>query len=58
MNLAQGVGNLANFAGVSGLTTKQFRSGLPQGFAPATWHEKKAINGGLPYLLKNVPPGD
>jgi hypothetical protein len=42
--------------GVTGLTTKQLRSGLPQGFDPKVWAEKSNINNGLPYLIANPPP--
>ena len=55
-NPAQGTGNVANDPGITGLTTIQLQSGLPQGFDPAVWHESAAINGGLPYLLVNPPP--
>jgi hypothetical protein len=40
---------------VHGLTTEEFQSGLPQGFDPSIWGEKKSINGGFPYLL-GIPP--
>jgi hypothetical protein len=40
---------------VTGLTTKQFKSGLPEGFEPPIWAEKKTINNGYPYLLGNPP---
>jgi hypothetical protein len=54
-NLTQGVGNIASYGGVSGLTTSQFRSGLSSGFDPTVWAESTTINGGLPYLLA-LPP--
>ena len=41
--------------GVKGLTTEEFQSGLPDGFDPNIWGEKKSINDGLPYLLA-LPP--
>ncbi len=41
--------------GIAGLTTRQFRSGLPSGFDPAIWAEKKGVNDGLPYLIANPP---
>ncbi|MDQ2861882.1 MAG: hypothetical protein M3T55_14420 [Pseudomonadota bacterium] len=44
-----------NVAGVTGLTTTQFQSGLPAGFDPTVWAESPDINGGLPYLLANPP---
>lgn len=46
---ATGVGTGSD--NVTGLTTKQFRSGLPTGFDPANWAEQKGINKGFPYLL-------
>jgi hypothetical protein len=55
-NLSQGAGNIANDPGITGLTTAQFQSGLPQGFDPNVWAEKSKINGGLPYLISNPPP--
>jgi hypothetical protein len=55
-DLGQGVGNIENFPGVTGLTTAQFQSGLPAGFDPAVWAENSNINGGLPYLIANPPP--
>jgi hypothetical protein len=51
----QGVGNIANDPGVTGLTTAQFQSGLPAGFDPTIWAEKSNIDGGFPYLLANMP---
>lgn len=56
-NLSQGAGNVANDPGITGLTTAQFQSGLPAGFDPAVWAENASINGGLPYLRANKPPG-
>ena len=41
--------------GAKGLTTEQFQSGLPAGFDPKIWGQKKNINGGYPYLLA-LPP--
>lgn len=41
--------------GVTGLTTKQLRSGLPAGFHSTIWAEKKGVNNGLPYLIANPP---
>jgi hypothetical protein len=54
-NLSQGAGNIANDPGIAGLTTKEFRSGLPGGFSNKMWREKRKINGGLPYLSTNPP---
>lgn len=42
-------------AGLTGLTTTQFKSGLPAGFDPLVWGHDAAINGGYPYLLDNPP---
>jgi hypothetical protein len=52
-NNGTGNGNVPN---VTGLTTSQLKSGLPSGFDPATWAEKKNINNGFPYLIANPPP--
>ena len=54
-NLSQGAGNIANDPGITGLTTAQFQSGLPQGFDPKVWAEKANIIDGFPYLLTNPP---
>jgi hypothetical protein len=54
-NLGDGAGNIANDAGITGLTTAQLQSGLPKGFSPKVWSEKQGVNDGIPYLLK-VPP--
>jgi hypothetical protein len=54
-NLSQGAGNIPNDPGITGLTTAQLQSGLPQGFDPKIWAEKSTINGGLPYLKANLP---
>jgi filamentous hemagglutinin family protein len=53
---SQGIGNIANAPGVTGLTTVQFQSGLPSGFDASVWGSNSSINGGLPYLLENPPP--
>jgi hypothetical protein len=55
-NLSQGAGNISNAPGITGLSTEQFQTGLPQGFDPKVWAEEPNINGGLPYLLANPPP--
>jgi hypothetical protein len=44
-------------SGITALTTKQFRSAVPQGFDPTIWAQKKGINHGFPYLIANPPPG-
>jgi hypothetical protein len=55
----QGVGeNDDQVAGLSGLTSKQLRSGLPEGFDPSIWREKKGVNRGFPYLINNPPAKD
>lgn len=54
-NLGQGAGNTQNVGGITGLTTKQLQAGLPAGFDPSIWGEKRKINGGLPYLLATPP---
>lgn len=41
--------------GITGLTTKQLRSGLPAGFDPAIWTETQGVNNGFPYLIANPP---
>lgn len=40
---------------VTGLTTRQLKSGLPHGFDPSVWAENANINNGLPYLIANPP---
>jgi hypothetical protein len=54
-NLDQGAGSPLNDAGITGLTTAQFQSGLPQGFDPKVWAEEAKIDDGFPYLLTNKP---
>ncbi|HEX3666235.1 MAG TPA: hypothetical protein VHU23_13505 [Rhizomicrobium sp.] len=49
-----GVGQRSE-SGVTGLTNSQFQAGLPKGFAPKIWREKKKINHGLPYLSADPP---
>jgi hypothetical protein len=55
-NLSQGAGNTSNAPGITGMSTSQLQSGLPDGFAKGTWAEKAKINDGLPYLVANPPP--
>jgi hypothetical protein len=50
-----GIGS-GSAAGVTGLTTKQFKAALPAGFDPTIWAESPSINGGFPYLINNPPP--
>jgi hypothetical protein len=45
-----------NAQGITGLTTKQLKSGLPAGFDPTIWARDKKINNGFPYLIANPPP--
>ena len=52
---SQGAGNIANDPGITGLTTEQFKSGLPVGFGASIWKEKVPINTGYPYLIDNPP---
>ncbi len=53
---SKGAGNIASDPGITGLTTAQFKSGLPQGFDKKIWKEKTPINNGYPYLI-DLPPG-
>jgi hypothetical protein len=53
---SQGAGSPQDDPGITGLTDGQLKSGLPAGFDPAIWGQKKKINGGYPYLLANPPP--
>lgn len=41
--------------GITGLTTEQLQSGIPEGFRHSVWAEKKKVNGGVPYLIANPP---
>ena len=52
---SKGAGNIANDPGMLGLTDAQLRTGLPPGFDPAIWGQKKKVNNGYPYLLANPP---
>ncbi|HEY6578573.1 MAG TPA: hypothetical protein VIY09_04570 [Rhizomicrobium sp.] len=54
-SLKKGAGTPKNDPGITGLTTTQLQSGLPQGFDPTVWAENPKINGGLPYLIANPP---
>jgi hypothetical protein len=54
-NPGQGAGNVPNDPGITGLTTEQLQSGLPQGFDPKIWGQNPNINYGFPYLLANQP---
>lgn len=49
-----GIGG-GNISGLTGLTSKQLRSGLPPGFDPNIWVEKSKINNGFPYLIADPP---
>ncbi|HEY8698570.1 MAG TPA: hypothetical protein VIM02_13235 [Rhizomicrobium sp.] len=52
---SQGAGTPANDPGITGLSTPQFQSGLPQGFDSSIWGENPTVNGGFPYL-RALPP--
>jgi hypothetical protein len=52
---SQGAGSVANDPGVTGLSDAELKSGLPTGFDPATWAQKRKINKGYPYLIANPP---
>lgn len=52
---SQGAGNPSNDPGLTGLSTRTFRSALPDGFDPTIWGQDKKINDGYPYLLDNPP---
>ncbi len=52
----KGVGNVVDDEGVTGLTTAQFKSGLPSGLTSLNWAQKAARNSGYPYLIANPPP--
>jgi hypothetical protein len=54
--VSQGAGNIANDPGITALTSKQLRSGLPGGFEKSVWKEKVSVNAGFPYLIANPPP--
>ena len=54
-NLKKGAGTPKNDPGITGLTTEQLQSGLPEGFDPTVWAENPKINNGLPYLIANPP---
>jgi filamentous hemagglutinin family protein len=43
--------------GGTGLTTAQFQSGLPNGFAATVWGSNPNVNNGYPYLLQVSPSG-
>lgn len=55
-NSGSGVGNKANYPGITGLTDAQLKFGLPAGFSAAIWGQSASINNGYPYLLANPPP--
>jgi hypothetical protein len=48
---SQGVGNVANASGVTGLQTFQLKSGNPTGFDSTVWGSNSSVNNGYPYLL-------
>lgn len=51
---SKGAGNVSNDPGITGLTTPQLQTGLPQGFDASIWEQKPDINNGMPYL-RGVP---
>ena len=57
---SRGVGEGGNegHGSPAGLTSTELRSGLPVGFDPTIWAEKKSVNHGFPYLINNPPPKD
>jgi hypothetical protein len=52
---SQGAGNIRNDPGITGLTTEELQSRLPNGFSPNVWGQNKYINNGFPYLLADRP---
>ena len=52
---SEGCGDVPNCQGVTGLTSAELQSALPQGFSPTIWDQKPNINNGFPYLLANAP---
>jgi hypothetical protein len=50
-----GIGHMRKFPGITGLTSKKLRSGLPTGFDATIWAESPSINNGFPYLIANPP---
>ena len=48
---SRGAGNIPNDSGITGQTTTQLQSGLPEGFDNRIWGESAGINDGLPYLF-------
>jgi hypothetical protein len=52
---SHGAGRPRHDPGITGLTTEQFQSGLPNGFSSKVWAEDPNINNGLPYLINNPP---
>jgi hypothetical protein len=51
---SEGTGG-GNKSGLTGLTSEQLQSGLPQGFSKKIWAEKGSLNSGFPYLTA-IPP--
>ena len=43
-------------SGLTGLTSEQLQSGLPEGFSRTIWSQSPHINNGFPYLIANPPP--
>lgn len=42
-------------SGITALTSEELKSGLPKGFDPLVWAQKKKINSGFPYLSTTAP---
>ena len=53
---SRGAGTPKNDPDITGITTEELQSGLPDGFDPKIWAEDPNINGALPYLRANPPP--
>ena len=54
-NPAEGVCNVPNYPGITGLSDAQMKAALPAGFSPSVWGLNPSINNGYPYLLANPP---
>ena len=52
---SQGAGYPSNDPGITGLTSTELQSGLPEGFDPKIWGQDPSVNGGFPYLRANPP---
>jgi hypothetical protein len=52
---SEGAGNYPNLPGITGLTSTQLQSGLPNGFETYYWAERARTNNGFPYLIIALP---